>query len=109
MGAWQEATDRLIERGVATPGSLTAREIADHAVGKLGTAANPLLELVPLATMALYARDEPGDDEAHQAWQLESQLRRQLYPRRFSVRRFGARLDPRPVVAGWRQARQPGE
>ncbi|MBP2327077.1 hypothetical protein JOF56_007462 [Kibdelosporangium banguiense] len=109
MGAWQEAADRLIERGIPTSGSLTASEIAVHATGTLGNAANPLVEMVPLATMAVYARDEPDDDDVYRAWQLESQLRRQLYPGRFSVRRLRARLDPRPVIAGWRQARQPGE
>ncbi|CAM4078017.1 DUF3488 domain-containing protein [Kibdelosporangium persicum] len=108
MGAWQEAADRLTERGIPTSGSLTASEIAAHAVGTLGDAANPLSELAPLATMAVYARDEPDDDEVHRAWQLEAQLRRQLYPRRFSVRRLRARLDPRPVIAGWRQAGQLG-
>jgi hypothetical protein len=108
MGAWQEAADRLIERGIPAPLSHTAGEIADHAERTLGAAAGPLVSLVPLATMAVYARDEPSDDEVQRAWQLESRLRRQLYPRRFSVRWLRARLDPRPVIAGWREARQLG-
>jgi hypothetical protein len=106
LGAWREATDRLIERGVPVPASLTAYEVVDQATRVLGTTADALVRLAPLATAAVYAPGEPDDDAVEQAWLLESRLRQQLYPRRSFLRRLGAGLDPRPLVAGWREARQ---
>jgi transglutaminase-like putative cysteine protease len=102
VGAWREATDRLVERGVPVPVSLTAREAAERAVSVLGAAADALVRLAPLATAAVYAPDEPDDHVVEQAWQLEAQLRRRLYPRRVSVRRLMAGLDPRPLLGGRR-------
>lgn len=103
-GAWQEAVDRLTERGIPMPASLTAHEVADRAASVLGAAADPLVRLAPLTTAAVYAPDEPDDRAVEQAWQLESELRRRLYPGRLSWRRLRAGVDPRPLIAGWRAA-----
>ncbi|MFD8500166.1 DUF3488 and DUF4129 domain-containing transglutaminase family protein [Amycolatopsis sp. NPDC059657] len=105
LGAWQEAIDRLIERGVPVPVSLTARETADRAVAALGVAAGAVVGLAPLATAAVYAPREPDDAAVAEAWQLESQLRTQLYPRSQSLLWMRARLDPRPLLRGNRQRR----
>ncbi len=103
-GAWQEAVDRLTERGIPMPTSLTAHEVADRATAVLGVAADPLVRLAPLATAAVYAPGEPDDHAVEQAWRLESELRRRLYPVRFSWRSFRDGVDPRPLLAGWREA-----
>lgn len=103
-GAWQEAVDRLTERGIPMPASLTAHEVADRATSVLGAAADPVVRLAPLTTAAVYAPDEPDDRAVEQAWQLEAELRRRLYPRRLSWRRLSAGVDPRPLVAGRRAA-----
>ncbi|MBP2321582.1 transglutaminase-like putative cysteine protease [Kibdelosporangium banguiense] len=105
LGAWQEATDRLIERGVTSPISATADEAAAHAHEILGTAGDPVIRLAPLATTAVFAPGQLTDEDARQAWQLETALRRGLHPRRLSLRWLRARLDPRPLLAGRRNAR----
>ncbi|WP_206790320.1 transglutaminase domain-containing protein [Amycolatopsis sp. MtRt-6] len=104
-GAWQEAVDRLTERGIPMPASLTAEEVADRATRVLGAAADPLVRLAPLVTAAVYAPGEPDDHAVEQAWQLESELRRRLYPARLSWRRLRAGVDPRPLIAGGREGR----
>ncbi|SDY98776.1 protein of unknown function [Amycolatopsis xylanica] len=105
LGAWQEAVDRLIERGVPVSASLTAKETADRAVAVLGVAAGAVVGLAPLATAAVYAPREPDEAAVAEAWQLESQLRTQLYPRSQSLLWMRARLDPRPLLRGNRQRR----
>jgi hypothetical protein len=64
-----------------------------------------MIALAPLATTAVFAPDKVTDDDVRQAWQLEADLRRGLHPRRLSVRWLRARLDPRPLLAGRRDAR----
>jgi hypothetical protein len=105
LGAWQEATDRLLERGVTSPVSATAGEAAEAAGQRLGPAGGPVIALAPLATTAVFAPGKVTDDDVRQAWQLEADLRRGLHPRRLSVRRLRAGLDPRPLLAGRRAAR----
>lgn len=105
LGAWQEAIDRLIERGVPVTASLTAREMADRAVATLGVPAGAVIGLAPLATAAVYAPREPDDAAVTEAWRLEAQLRNQLYPRSQSLLWMRARLDPRPLLRGTRQRR----
>jgi transglutaminase-like putative cysteine protease len=104
-GAWREALDRLAERGVSTTASMTAYEAAEHAAEALGAAVDGLGDLARLATTAVYSADELDADTARQAWDLEARLRRQLVGR-FSWPWLMARLSPRPLVAGLREARQ---
>ncbi|OLF10371.1 hypothetical protein BU204_31705 [Actinophytocola xanthii] len=106
LGAWREATDRLLERGVPVSAALTATEVAERATGALRVAAAPVVRLAPLATAAVYAPEEPDEHAVEEAWELEFRLRRELYPRRFLPRRLAAGLDPRPLLAGWREARR---
>ncbi|MFD9891350.1 transglutaminaseTgpA domain-containing protein [Amycolatopsis sp. NPDC059027] len=106
LGAWNEAVDRLRERGVTMTGSMTAGEAACHAASVLGPATGAVTALAPLATAAVFARDVPGDEAVRQAWVLEARLREELYPRR-PVRRLLARLDPRPLWPQRRGARKP--
>ncbi|MBP2329531.1 transglutaminase-like putative cysteine protease [Kibdelosporangium banguiense] len=106
VGAWREAMDRLAEHGVRTPASLTAFEAAEHATEALGPAVGGIVvDLAEFATRAVYSADEPDSDAVRQAWALEARLRRQLFAR-LSLQWLMARLSPRPLVAGWRTARQ---
>jgi transglutaminase-like putative cysteine protease len=98
LGAWREILDRMVERGVRVPVTLTPREVA----GRLGIAA----DLAPLVTMAVYAPDQLTEVSAHTAWDTEADLRRTLYPRRLSLQWLVARLDPRSLFAEARERRQ---
>lgn len=109
LGAWREMTDRLTERGVTFPVSLTAQETAEHAQSVLGSTAGSVTAAAPLATAAVFAPGEVHEQDATRAWHLEAQLRTDLYPRRLFARRLLARVDPRPLLAGWREARQRGK
>jgi hypothetical protein len=106
LGAWQEVTERLLERGLTVPISATAQEAAERAKGVLGKIAEPVVALAPLATTAVFAPGKLTDEDARRAWQLEAQARRGLVPRRLSLRWFRSRLDPRSLLAGRRDARQ---
>nr|WP_084424805.1 transglutaminaseTgpA domain-containing protein [Kibdelosporangium aridum] len=96
LGAWDEATDRLVERGATFAVSTTFAEAAERVVG--------LAPLAPLATAAVFAPDHVTNDDARHAWQLEKQLRRELSPRP-SPRSLRAWLSPRPLLVSWRHAR----
>ncbi|ONI87875.1 hypothetical protein ALI144C_08025 [Actinosynnema sp. ALI-1.44] len=110
LGAWHEAVDRLVERGMTVPVSRTALEAADHVTnhvtGLSGATADTLVSLARLSTAAVFAHDEPDDNDVREAWRLEHELRRRLYARRFSPRWLRAKVDPRPLAAQWREARQ---
>lgn len=112
LGAWHELLDRLTERGVSPPVSLTFREVAQHVRGSLGDAANPIAAVAELATTAIYAPEHLGEPEAGHAWELVERLNAELYPRRRSATRLRAALDPRPLWTSWsvaRRRRQAGE
>ncbi|WP_216216595.1 transglutaminase family protein [Amycolatopsis aidingensis] len=98
LGAWQEAVDRLAERGVREAPARTAVETAAAARAALGPQAEPAVELATLATAATYAPAAPADGDVRRAWQLESELRARLYPRRPSARWLLAAVDPRPLL-----------
>ena len=113
VGAWREATDRLIECGMTVPPAMTANEVADRAEAAVGPAGGAVTLLAPIATAAVFALHEPDDRAVRSAWELEAQLRRRLDDRRGPLRRLAARLDPRPLLAGpagWRSGPDsPGE
>jgi hypothetical protein len=71
LGAWSQALERLAEVGVhrrpsTTPVEFAMREAPASGAGPAGPA---LLALAHLQTSALYAPDDPSDDDAEQAWQ----------------------------------------
>lgn len=106
LGAWQEQMDRLAERGVAPPVSLTFHEVAEHVRDSLGAAANPVEAAAELATRAIYAPDHVGQWEADQAWELLEGLTTGLYPGRVSAARWRAAADPRSLWTAWSTARR---
>ncbi|GGU32225.1 transglutaminase TgpA family protein [Lentzea flava] len=106
LGAWQEQLDRLVERGVSAPVSLTFHEVARHVRGSLGDAADPIAATAELATKAIYAPEHLDRHDADEAWKLLARLNAELYPRRLSAARLRAALDPRPLWTSWSVARR---
>ncbi|PWK84963.1 transglutaminase-like putative cysteine protease [Lentzea atacamensis] len=112
IGAWHEQLDRLTERGISPPVSLTFHEVAQHVRDRLGSAANPISATAELATKAIYAPEQLDRPDADQAWELVERLNAELYPGRMSAARLRAALDPRPLWTSWmvaRRRRQAGE
>ncbi|WP_086662376.1 transglutaminase TgpA family protein [Lentzea kentuckyensis] len=112
LGAWQEQIDRLTERGIAAPVSLTFHEVAQQVRGVLGDAAGLVEASAELATTAIYAPEHVDESDADEAWRLVAQLHTRLHRRRVSVTRLRATVDPRPLWTVWstaRQRRQAGE
>jgi hypothetical protein len=106
VGAWRDTTDRLVEHGVAVPRSLTAAEAAVHAEEQLGESARAVAVLAPIVTAAVYYPGEPQEDSVREAWELTTQLRRDLRRSRGVPRAVRAWFDPRPLVSGWRDRRR---
>jgi transglutaminase-like putative cysteine protease len=105
VGAWRDSTDRLVERGIPVPRSLTAIETAAHAQEQLGEPARAVAVLAPLVTQAVFLPGEPTDDTVREAWELSAQFRRELRRSRGVLRAVRAWFDPRPLVYGWRDRR----
>ncbi|MDT7789025.1 MAG: hypothetical protein QOF58_7444 [Pseudonocardiales bacterium] len=112
LGAWHEQLDRLAERGISPPVSLTFHEVAEHVRGVLGAVASPIEATAELATTAIYAPEHLDRAASDQAWELVAQLKSGLYPARVSAALLLAAFDPRPLWTTWsvaRQRRQAGE
>jgi hypothetical protein len=107
VGAWQQATDRLIEHGVPVTAASTTTEITEQAREQIGdSGTGSLAVLAPMVTSAMYNPSEPDDNAVQEAWQLEAQLRRELRKARSPLLTVRAWLDPRPLYARWRDERQ---
>nr|WP_042193254.1 transglutaminase domain-containing protein [Kibdelosporangium sp. MJ126-NF4]CEL20666.1 FIG001454: Transglutaminase-like enzymes, putative cysteine proteases [Kibdelosporangium sp. MJ126-NF4]CTQ89578.1 FIG001454: Transglutaminase-like enzymes, putative cysteine proteases [Kibdelosporangium sp. MJ126-NF4] len=107
IGAWEQATDKLIEHGVPVTAASTPKEVGDQArerIGDEGTGA--LAVLAPIVTAAVFDPAEPDDTAVDTAWQLESQLRDELRRARSPLLTIRAWLDPRPLYARWRDERR---
>ena len=110
-GAWDEALERLAEARIHRRPSSTPVEFAmrEAPAGGAGTAGPPLLALAHLATTALYAPEDPSEEEADAAWSqvkaLEIALRTHTSPRA----RLRRRLDPRVLRARLPGAADPGD
>lgn len=107
VGAWQQATDRLIEHGVPVSASLTTTEVTERAAERIGSGGTGSLAiLAPLATSAMYDPAEPPDNAVDEAWQLEAQVRRELGKVRGPLVTVRAWMDPRPLFARWSDERR---
>lgn len=106
LGAWHELIDRLTERGITPPVSLTAQEVAQHAATALGPAASAVAAAAPMAATAVFAPDQLDQRTAARAWHLAAQLHTDLYPRWVSLRRLRAAVNPRPLWTIRRAARE---
>jgi transglutaminase-like putative cysteine protease len=105
IGAWRDSADRLVERGIPVPRSLTAIEAAGHAREHLGDSAGAVAVLAPLVTQAVFFPGEPPDEAVREAWELNAQFRRDLRQSRGVLRAVRAWFDPRPLAYGWRDRR----
>lgn len=98
-GAWEHMLDRMVERAITLPPSLTTDEVAARAAGHLGPAASaPLRALVGVVDAARYDRRfPPSPNTANEAWaraaEFELDLRRHSPP----LKRLRARLSPAPL------------
>lgn len=107
VGAWQQATDRLIEHGVPVSASSTTSEVTQQAAERIGTqGTGALAVLAPIVTSAMYNPTEPQDTAVQEAWQLEAQVRRELRKVRSPLVGVRAWMDPRPLFARWRDERR---
>lgn len=106
LGAWQEQIDRLTERGVTAPVSLTFHEVARHVRGDLGDAGELVEKSADLATTAVYAPEHIDESDSDQAWRLVADLRARLHPKRVSVARLRTVVDPRPLWTARSVSRQ---
>ena len=106
VGAWREVTDRLVERGIPVPRSLTAVEAAAHAEEQLGEPARSVAVLAPIVTAAVFYPGEPLEDNVRDAWDLSTQFRRDLRRSRGMLRALRALFDPRPLVYAWSDRRR---
>lgn len=99
IGAWRETTDRLRERGMVITTTQTAGEVAADARERLGSqSTEPVADLAPLVSSAIFAPYEPDRDSAQQAWALEMQTRRALRRNASILVRARAAVDPRPLL-----------
>jgi hypothetical protein len=99
IGAWRETTDRLRERGMVITTTQTAGEVATDARERLGRqSTEPLADLAPLVSSAIFAPFEPDRHSAQQAWALEVQSRRALRRNASILVRARAAVDPRPLL-----------
>jgi transglutaminase-like putative cysteine protease len=109
--AWRETTDRLRERGMRAPPTLTPTQVsmAAAATGAGARAADQLAELALIVTTAVCAPYEPPDEAARRSWQLEAEIRRALYRGAPMTVRVRALFDPRPLLPGRRAGKGQAE
>jgi transglutaminase-like putative cysteine protease len=98
--AWRETADRLRERGLRAPPTLTPTEVssAATATGAGARAAAELAELALIVTTAVCAPYEPPAEAAGRAWQLAAGIRRALNRGTPTTVRVRALFDPRPLL-----------
>jgi transglutaminase-like putative cysteine protease len=109
--AWQESTDRMRERGVRAPPTLTPGEVArECAFGPAAPVTDRATELALIVTTAVCAPYEPTDEAAVRAWDLEAEIRRALDRGAPVPVRLRMWLDPRPLLPRrFARARPPAE
>jgi transglutaminase-like putative cysteine protease len=99
VAAWLETTDRLRERGMGVPLTLTPVEVARQAgAGLTAPVAPQLAELALIATSAVCAPTEPPEEAATRSWEIEAGIRRALDAETPVLVRVRALLDPRPLL-----------
>jgi hypothetical protein len=109
--AWRETADRMRERGLRAPPTLTPTEVSNAAAatGPGARAAAQVAELALIATTAVCAPYEPPDEAARRAWQLEVEIRRTLNRATPMSARVRALFDPRPLLPRQRARRRRAE
>jgi transglutaminase-like putative cysteine protease len=72
LGAWHDAVDRLVERGLPCPTSMTAEEVAVEAAMNVPASSAPLRALAPIVTQASFAQAGATWADADHAWIVEA-------------------------------------
>lgn len=98
LGAWDEATDQLRAAGLVPQRSWSRAEVARQGRQRFSERALALTPMARLVTTALYAPDEPNQNDVNQAWMLEAELRRQMRAPLSWPARVRTVFDPRTLV-----------
>ena len=99
-GAWDEVSDRLLERNITRPKTLTNTEFAGALEGQYGPAfADDLSALGLQQSAASFAPSDPSSEQADLAWGAADRISTELETDTTPVRRWLYRLDPRPLLA----------
>jgi transglutaminase-like putative cysteine protease len=97
VGAWDEILDRLSEMRFPVASSMTPRDVARVGQATYGmAAADPLTQLVPVVSRAVFARDEPSAEVATDAWGHTADFERNLAALQNRRQRLRTRLSLRP-------------
>ncbi|GIJ49610.1 hypothetical protein Val02_64960 [Virgisporangium aliadipatigenens] len=99
LGAWEETTERLIERRVTYPPAMTPNELAAAARHSFGNRVPAIESLAEKATTAVFAPDLLARSDGAWAWSAERDIRRGLYRGWWWLRQPVAWFDVRPLVA----------
>lgn len=98
-GAWAEAADRLVERGLGSPPSRTPRESARALARISRAAAGPLADLGDLAERAAFAGSGAvGGVDADRAWADLDLLEAALASDEGRLSSLRCAVDPRPLA-----------
>ncbi|MBP7928798.1 MAG: transglutaminase domain-containing protein [Acidimicrobiia bacterium] len=99
-GAWDEVSDRLLERSITRPKTLTNTEFAGALEGQYGPAfADDLTALGAQQSAASFAPSDPSSDQASMAWGAADRIANELESGLSAPKRWLYRLDPRPLLA----------
>jgi transglutaminase-like putative cysteine protease len=97
VGAWDEVLDRLAEMRFPVDDSMTPRDVARAGQVTYGAAAaEPLGQLVPVVSRAVFARALPSDETARGAWERTREFERNLASLLNRRQRIRTRLSLRP-------------
>jgi transglutaminase-like putative cysteine protease len=97
VGAWDEVLDRLAEVHFPVSASMTPRDVERVGQVTYGAAATePLGQLVPVVSRAVFARSEPSDEVAVGAWECTEAFERNLATLLNRRQRLRTRLSLRP-------------
>ncbi len=99
VGAWTEATDRLLEVGVRAVPAMTVDEITAAARARsVASDRSGLDELAPSVRRAIYSLHEPSTADIDQAWEHADRFAGEVRAGSSLRRRVRAKLDPRPLL-----------
>jgi hypothetical protein len=100
QGAWDEAVDRLVERGIRCPSSSTPRQAAEAVAAVSRSAAPPLADLGDLADRAAFAGSGAVViSDADRAWADLELLEASLDAEDGRVVALLRAVDPRPLAS----------
>ena len=98
VGAWYDATDRLVEHGLAVTSNMTFADITEAGIRRFSLpAGSELWELLPRVAEAAYGPERATRRGAAEAWEHAARFRTELNRRRSRGQRLVAWLSIRPL------------